>query len=481
MNNQSIKMNPLPNVRFVARSPFPFVGGLGWGFLILFFTLSCSRNDITTDPSCRLAFSADTVRFDTVFTTLGSATHRLMVYNPNKQAIRTNIALAGGSNSPFRLHIDGLAAESARDVEIATKDSLYIFVEVTIDPQNSDLPVVTGDFILFETNTNRQCVRLEAYGQDVYILRNETIGHTTWAGLKPYLIYGQLTVDTLETLRIEAGVHIYLHQNADIHVKGSLVAEGTADQPIVFAGDRLEKMYRDIPGQWGSIIFGTASRDNRLHHAEIRNGTNGLIFGNPRYEQIPAITLDAVAVMNMSNAGIMVFAADVDAVNCLAANCGSHVIGLFSGGTSRFVYCTVANNYSPYIRRTSAAALTVRQNYADIQGKISGNVFFGNSIVYGSMSDEIDADGADAFLFDRCLLRTTMDTATSGFANVLINANPVFTNTTNGNFRLKEESPARDAGDSHIGASVTEDMDGKGRIDGSAPDMGAYEWRPHSL
>ncbi|MDR1154449.1 MAG: hypothetical protein LBL04_07035 [Bacteroidales bacterium] len=470
-------MKPLPDARYAAG--FPFGGGLG--FLILFFTLSCSRNDITTDPSCRLGFSADTIRFDTVFTTLGSATHRLMVYNPNKQAIRTSIALAGGSNSPFRLHIDGLAAESAQDVKIAAMDSLYIFVEVTIDPQNSDLPVVTGDSILFETNANRQRVRLEAYGQDVYILRGETIGHTTWTGSRPYLVYGRLTVDTLKTLHIEAGVHVYLHQNADIHVKGSLVAEGTADQPIVFAGDRLEKMYRDIPGQWGSIIFGTASRDNRLHHAEIRNGTNGLIFGNPRYEQIPAITLDAVAVMNMSNAGITVFAADVDAVNCLAVNCGSHVIGLFGGGTSRFVYCTVAGNYSPYIRRTSTAALTVSQNYADIKGKIPGNVFFGNSIVYGTMSDEIDTDGADACLFDRCLLRTTMNTATSGFSGVLTNSSPVFAGATSGNFRLKEESPARDTGDSRIGASVTEDMDGNNRIYGPAPDMGAYEWRSSSL
>jgi hypothetical protein len=450
---------------------------LGWFFLLLFI-LSCSRNDITTDPGCRLAFSADTVQFDTVFTMLGSATHRLMVYNPNKQAIRTNIALAGGSSSPFRLNIDGLAAESAKGVEIAARDSMYIFVEVTVDPQNSDLPVVIGDSILFETNTNRQRVCLEAYGQDVYILRNETVGATTWAGPKPYLVYGQLTVDTLETLRIEAGVHVYLHRDAGIHVKGSLVAEGTADQPIVMTGDRLEKMYRDIPGQWGSITFGTASRDNLLRHVEIRNGTNGLVFGNPRYGQIPAITLDAVAVTNMSNAGITVFAADVDAVNCLAANCGSHVVGLFGGGTSRFAYCTVANNYSPYIRRTSTAVLTVNQTYSDIEGKIPGNVFFGNSIIYGTMSNEIDVNGADACMFDRCLLRTAMDTATSGFANVLVNTDPMFIEPSKANFRLKEKSPARDAGDSGIVPPVTEDIDGNSRTVGPAPDLGAYEWRP---
>jgi hypothetical protein len=440
--------------------------------------ISCSRNDISADPAFRLAFSADTVQFDTVFTASGSATRRLMVYNPNRQPIRTSIALAGGNSSPFRLNIDGQAAAGAQDVEIAAEDSLYIFVEATIDPQNSDLPVVIGDSILFETNTNRQRVRLEAYGQDVHILRSETVGSTTWTGPKPYLVYGLLTVDTLETLRIGAGVRVYLHRDAGIHVKGSLVAAGTADRPVVFAGDRLEQMYRDIPGQWGSITFGTASRDNLLRHVEIRNGTNGLTFGNMRYGQTPAITLDAVAVTNMSNAGITVFAADVDAVNCLAANCGSHVIGLFGGGTSRFVYCTVANNYAPYIRRTSTAALTVSQTYANIEGKIPGNVFFGNSIIYGTMSDEIDADGAGACMFNRCLLRTAMNTDASGFANVLVNTDPMFVDPSGANFRLKGKSPARDAGDSGIAPLVAEDMDGNSRMVGPAPDMGACEWRP---
>ncbi len=479
--------SPCPTKSFRWASPFNCVrplrlveGGFGWSLILLLFIFSCSRNDITTNPACRLAFPVDTVRFDTVFTTLGSATKRLVVHNPNKQAIRTNITLAGGHYSPFRINIDGLSAESATDVEIAAKDSMYIFLEVTVDPQSSDLPVVIYDSVLFETNTNRQHVVLEAYGQDVFILRNETIQSQMWSGVKPYLIYGRLTVDTLETLHIRAGVHIYLHKEADIYVKGSMITEGEADNPVIFTSDRLEKLYRDIPGQWGSIIFGTASRDNILRYTEIRNGTNGILFGNPAYEQVPALTLDAAIIMNMSHSGLLAFASDVNATNCVVANCGSYTTGLFCGGTSRFVYCSIANGYSTYIRRKANSALTISNTYPEtaenpIVGKIPGNVFFGNSIIYGTLSGELSIDNTDC-LFDYCLLRTTEKNDSPVFINVMTNTDPLFVAPSKGNFRLSEDSKARDAGNAAIGASVTKDLDGNDRIIGPAPDLGAYEW-----
>ncbi len=469
----SVKNTILASFDFICRSAFVIC------LLVTFIIGACSMNDVTTDPSCRLAFSVDTVQFDTVFTATGSATKRLMVYNPNKQAVRTDIALAGGAGSPFRINIDGIAAASAKGIEIAAKDSMYIFVEATVDPQNSDLPVVVADSVLFETNTNRQRVCLEAYGQDVFVLRNETIGSAVWSGPKPYLVYGRLTVDTLETLRIEPGVHVYLHKDADIYVKGSVIAQGEADNPVVFAGDRPEKMYRDIPGQWGSIVFGTASRDNLLRHVEIRNGTNGLMFGNPRYDRVPALTLDAVAVTGMSYSGLMVFASDIEAVNCLIADCGTYTVGLFCGGAARFVHCTVAGNYSPYIRRKAVSALTVSETYPfagkEIEGKIPGNVFFGNSIVYGTMSEEISIGESVTFSFDHCLLRTSKNTGTSEFTAVLTDADPAFADPAKGNFRLKKDSPARDAGNASLDAAITEDLDGDNRIVGSAPDLGAYE------
>lgn len=449
------------------------------GVLMAFFIASCSHDDTVSNTG--LKFSADTVRFDTVFTTLGSATKRLIVYNPAKQAVHVNIALEGGVASPFKLNIDGLAANHVEGIEIAAKDSMYIFVEVKVDPQNSDIPVLIGDAVLFETALYRQRVFLEAYGQDVFILRDQTIQSQVWSGEKPYLVYGRLVIDTLETLHIEAGVRVYMHQGAGIYVKGTVVAEGDADSPIVFSGDRLEKMYHDIPGQWGSVIFGTASVDNLLRHVVIRNGTNGLIFGNPEYAQTPVIALNAVTIANMSYAGLMIFASDIDAVNCLIVNCGTYTVGLFCGGTSRFVHCTIANNYSPYIRRRAIPSLVVNHVYplsgTIVEGRIPANIFLGNTIIYGTMDEEISIDQTAGYSFDHCLLRTQLNTTSGAFTDVLVNTDPLFVAPEDGNFHLEEASPARDAGDMTIDVTITEDLDGNNRIVGQAPDIGAYEWQ----
>ena len=89
---------------------------------------SCKKKDqVDTSPSVHLAFSADTVFFDTVFTTVGSVTQRLMVYNNNPHKILVSSITLGGSGEPyFSLNIDGVAATSATDIEIPANDSIFI-------------------------------------------------------------------------------------------------------------------------------------------------------------------------------------------------------------------------------------------------------------------------------------------------------------------------------------------------------------------
>src|SRR3989304_7063497 len=96
-------------------------------FTIYFSILSCKKDAIITDPSAKLEFSTDTVIFDTVFTTIGSTTHFLKVYNRNnKKIIISSIWLAGGNSSRFRMNVDGMPATYVTDIEIPKKDSLYI-------------------------------------------------------------------------------------------------------------------------------------------------------------------------------------------------------------------------------------------------------------------------------------------------------------------------------------------------------------------
>src|ERR1035437_6319023 len=135
--------------------------------LTLITVFSCKKKDkIDSNPALKLTFSTDTVFFDTVFTTVGSVTQRLMVHNYNaSKVLVSSIRLGGGSNSVFSLNIDGTPAASLSDVEIAANDSIFIFVKVTVNPNNQNTPLVVTDSILFNTNGNLQKVDLVAWGQ----------------------------------------------------------------------------------------------------------------------------------------------------------------------------------------------------------------------------------------------------------------------------------------------------------------------------
>src|SRR5687768_869327 len=102
---------------------------------------SCKKEKEITDSSAKLSFSLDTVFFDTIFTTIGSATKRFLVYNDHDRPINiSSIALANGSGSKFRINVDGLPGIAHTNIKIAAKDSMFVFVEVTLDPTNVNNP-----------------------------------------------------------------------------------------------------------------------------------------------------------------------------------------------------------------------------------------------------------------------------------------------------------------------------------------------------
>ena len=83
-----------------------------------------------------MEFSSDTILFDTVFTTIGSVTLPLKVFNPSSDAVRIDeILLEGGESSQFRINIDGAVGPSVENWPLLGNDSLWIFIEVTIDPE----------------------------------------------------------------------------------------------------------------------------------------------------------------------------------------------------------------------------------------------------------------------------------------------------------------------------------------------------------
>ena len=144
-------------------------------FLIIgSFLFSCKKERISTNGQHKLELRADTLWFDTVFTNANntapkSVNKQIVIVNPYSQKLRTNIELAGGASSHFRLNVDGVAGYSFKDIELFPEDSVFLFVEVHPDPNNNSPdfnPLIIRDSIMFMTNGNEQKVNLIGWGQD---------------------------------------------------------------------------------------------------------------------------------------------------------------------------------------------------------------------------------------------------------------------------------------------------------------------------
>ncbi len=226
---------------------------------------SCKKDNFTTSAADKLSFSTDTLTFDTVFTTLGTTTLYFTVHNPHNQKINiSDIHLAGGQQSLFRLNIDGQPVNSMSNVEIPANDSIYIFVAATIDPNDENNPYVLYDSVLFETNGNFQSVTLQAWGQNANFIYGEVVGTQIWTPEKPYVIIHSILVDSDEVLTIQPGCRIYMHADSRFYVQGTLKVMGQVNDSVIFRGDRLESYYVDDPATGKAFISCAAVMTMRL-------------------------------------------------------------------------------------------------------------------------------------------------------------------------------------------------------------------------
>ena len=219
--------------------------------------IACTKTSFITSKDAQLRTSADTLHFDTVFTSTGSVANRFKIFNPNQQKLLlTNIKLAGGATSAFKINVDGVAGNNFNNIQLEAGDSLYVFVSVSINPTAANAPFIFQDSIFINYNGNEKIVQLDAYGQNAYFLRNRQITtDTSFTKDLPIVILGRLVVDPGATLTLEAGTNIYVHADAPILINGSLHAEGRKfdSTQVSFRGDRLDVDFRDYPGSWPGI------------------------------------------------------------------------------------------------------------------------------------------------------------------------------------------------------------------------------------
>lgn len=487
--------------------------------LVAALALSACQDDerFLTADEVTLEFSLDTLRFDTVFTELGSATRSFKVYNRNDRPVRINkISIAGNEGGRFLMNVDGTAGDELEDIEIWENDSIYVFVETTVDPDQplSVSPFVIEDQVVFETGEKRQSINLEAWGQNANYVPsrfnkgvpvllscdNETI---VWDDPKPYVIYGVILVDSC-VLEVAAGTHIYVHggvaQNDIFGVyndgllftlsSGSLRLLGTQEAPIVIEGDRLEEGFAEAAGQWQGIRIGRGSVGNLMEHTTIKNSIYAVYV-----DSLGELTARNSQFYNTTSSGVIGFSGNIFLDNCLVYNNGGNSVQFILGGNYNLRYCTVAsygvdasalymNNYFCY---DGVAVCNFLETYP-LRARLSNCILFGSSRDELSLDDIFNAEepGFYDVAFDHCIVKLdeVLTDTDSGYADFLetrcfncINAtrnDPLFADPNEDIYLLDTlsvaEMQARPLDD------IPLDLDGNAR-DIAEPDIGCYEYQ----
>ena len=459
--------------------------------IILFVVLliSCNKNEGHLYPV--LSFSEDTVYFDTVFSSIGSATHELRVKNNTGRSINIDkIALAGGDKSAFRLNIDGEPATLKNNIELEPYDSIFCFVDVNVDPAGKDSPVAITDSILFSISGSLQKVQLLAWGQDIVLLKDTIIKSSDWTAGRPYVIYGNILVDTSETLTIHDSTRVYFHRNGGMKVAGKLIASGSMTRPIEFAGDRTEAIYEDIPGQWNGLIFLNTSQGNVLNNLRIKGAITGVKIGEGFFSgTMPDMQISNTSVMHASVSCLVSVNATVNAWNCVFSHSGSSCINISSGGDYSFTHCSVFNSWDYGYRLAPAVLISENASVKAYSGN-NLNFSFKNSVVYGDLNSEfvISAAGdlfTGSYVVDHCLLK--LDTVKAKFwspaffSGNQVNRNPGFENTIVYDLRPDTLSPLIDKAYQGWSTPYPFDFRGHDRFADGKPDIGAFERLPGGL
>ena len=383
--------------------------------------VACNEEEaFTSDSSARLYFSADTVKFDTVFTQIGSATRRFQIFNGSKDKgiVLPMVRLGSDGKSGFRMNLDGRSGTRFTDVEVLHGDSLFCFVEVTIDPHDSDSPILLTDSILFTLPGGKvQKVMLEAYGQDVIVMHAQHITEdVTLDARRPYLIYDSLVVDSGGVLRLMPGTTLCFHAGSGMKVYGQLTAEGTAAKPVTMRGDRTDRLLSDLPydltaGQWEGITLCSQSKPSTLKYCDIHGGNYGIAA-----DGIDSLYVLNTIIHNVTGDGLRFKDCTAKIRGCQISNAGGYC-ALVIGGNIDFAHCTIAQFY-PWSGMHGGALyfanVEEEEEGRDMAHPLTRLTFF-NSIITGASKDEIygtrmaDSDAAFNYLFAGCLINTVVD------------------------------------------------------------------------
>ena len=475
--------------------------------------VGCDDYDtFTTDTSYRLMLSVDTIRFDTLITTIPSSTKTLTLRNPHDEGLRiSQVRLDKGAQSLFRVNVDGwdlskTSDGSATDFEVRRRDSIVVRVEVTMQEVGSDAYATYDDALSFTLESGVvQRVPIIVTGRDAYLLHGPVVGRdTTFANNRPIVIYDSLYVGRGATLTLSAGTTLMFHEGAGLIVDGRVVARGTLDAPVVMRGDRTDHMfsylpYDKLPGRWEGIVIRGESHDNEMEYLDLHGANYGIRCDSSLTGQTK-LTLYNSRITQINGDGLALTASHVVVVNSEVSNTYGHCVNIL-GGTNEFVHCTLAQYY-PLGSVGYALQMT---NYVDSIDYILRYplqaAYFYNCLFTGYADDEMMGqwyeaeDEEDAipvsYRFWNCFLTTGDSESDPEDPDPTFRGNRyeneedsichqqhfvLFdTHTYDYDFTPVEHSAIRNCADPQWAKSFPLDRLGRSRLADEAPDPGCYE------
>lgn len=403
--------------------------------------LSCEQESFVRDGGeVQLAFSIDTVAFDTVFTTMGTATQKVTVYNrSDDNLILSSVTLEKGRSSRFRLNVDGDTSMIAHDVEIEAGDSIFVFVQANINPNDEQSPFLVEDAVSF---SNGQRLPLTAWGRNAvyHITPRDSvwlrIGNETWTDSLPHVVVGNVLVSEDCTLRLTAGAEVHFATNAMLIVDSAarLLVQGTAERPILLTSLRHDGWYRFLPGQWQTVWFYNYSTGNMIDHAVIENATGGL-----RCYPGAQLTVSNSILRNISDCAIIGQGATVTGNNLLVYDCLAGFTALM-GGSYDFRHCTFANYWSYNARKIETIVLSNQMlTSAGVVGGALTKADFVDCIIWGTRSPEVLLSEDERWSFNYRFMHSIVRGGEW-------DEDPLFTDPREDDYTLQEDSPAEGIG-----------------------------------
>lgn len=489
--------------------------------LVVFFLIlvsSCRKDFSTIQSYGNLQFSKDTVFLDTIFTNIGSATYNLKVYNKSNNAITIpKIKLEKGLGSNYRLNVDGISDKEFQNIDILANDSIYIFIETTVDVNSIANPLYT-DKILFDNGNNQQDVDLVTLvqdatfiypGKDPVSMKIDSLSidgkptdikgrflkdsELTFTNQKPYVIYGYGAVPANKTLTIEAGAKVYFHDNSGLIVdkNATLKVNGTRNEKVIFEGDRLEHRFDQVPGQWGTVWLRAGSKNNEVKNLQLKNSVIGFLVDSIGTPATPTLKIENTEIYNSSAFGILGRETNIEGNNVVIGNAGQASFAGTIGGTYNFTHSTFANYWNNSLRSLPAVLVNnffaskneAGQEVVETRNLKAAN--FTNCIITGNNNVEFVLDKVEGSLFNytikNCLIQfndvnksyennAELNFANGNYSNIVLNGNPYFKNTSLSEFIIGEKSDAINKASPSL---IIEDILGVNRS--LNPDIGAYQ------